>query len=350
MVRRVIVLAAVLALLVGLVIGWLAHGPRAPDLGLAPVQQSLAGIDAQLRAVEASRQRAYGGLTEQVAQLRLDGERLRSETGRLVTALRAPQTRGRWGELQLRRVVESAGALEHCHFSEQVTSADGRHRPDLVVHLADGKDVAVDSKVPLLHWLAAMEAPDKASRDASLAAHARAVRGHVKELADKAYWSDLAGSPELVVLFLPADAFLDAALAQDPTLLEDAFARGVVPATPGSLVALLRTVAFGWRTERLSESAAQIGQLGRDLYERLGIVGAHLDKLGRSLTGAVGAYNTTVGSLESRVLVTARRMVDLGVGDELLPVPGGVTEGIRPLAAPELTDRLTTAERLRDAG
>lgn len=317
------------------------------DLTLGPVAQSLAGIDAQLRAVEASRRQAYGGLSEQVSALRADGERLRSETGRLVTALRAPQTRGRWGEVQLRRVVESAGALEHCHFSEQVVSADGRHRPDLIVHLADGKDLAVDSKVPLLHWLAAMEAPDEASRDACLASHARSVRGHVKALADKAYWADLEASPELVVLFLPADAFLDAALAQDPTLLEDAFARGVVPTTPGSLVALLRTVAFGWRTERLSASAAQIGAVGRELYDRLATMGEHLDRLGRSLTGAVGAYNGAVGSLESRVLVSARRLADLAVSDAPLLGPAGVTEGVRPLAAPELTD---ASARLREAG
>jgi DNA recombination protein RmuC len=342
-----IVLVALLTLIAGLALGWFARGSRAPGrdvaLELAPVAQSLAGIDAQLRAVEASRRQDYGGLSEQVLQLRLDGERLRTETGRLVTALRAPQTRGRWGEVQLRRVVEAAGALEHCHFSEQVTSADGRHRPDLVVHLADGKDVAVDSKVPLLHWLAAMGAADEASRDAALAAHARVVRGHVNALADKAYWADLVGSPELVVLFLPADAFLDAALAVDPTLLEDAFSRGIVPATPGSLVALLRTVAFGWRTERLSASAEQIGQLGRELYERLGVVGSHLDKLGRSLSGAVGAYNQAVGSVETRVLVTARKLADLGAGVGELPAPEGITDGVRPLAAPELVDRLREA-------
>lgn len=337
------ILVGLLALIAGLAVGWLACSSRRPSLHVAPIAQSLAGIDAQLRAVESTRMQAYGGLSEQVAQLRLEGERLRGETGRLVTALRAPQTRGRWGEVQLRRVVESAGALEHCHFSEQVRSADGRHRPDLVVHLADGKDLAVDAKVPLLHWLAAMEATEEASRDASLAAHARTLRGHVDALAAKAYWADLEASPELVVLFLPADAFLDAALAVDPTLLEDAFARGVVPVTPGSLVALLRTVAFGWRTERLSESAAQIGAVGREVYERLATMGAHLDKLGRSLTGAVGSYNAAVGSLESRVLVSARRLADLAVSDAPLPMPSGVTDGVRPLAAPELADRLREA-------
>ncbi len=333
------VLVALLALLVGAVAGWVGRSVRAREVRaeLAPVAQSLAAVDAQLRAVEAHRAQAYGGLSEQVAAMRLAHDALRNETGRLVTALRAPQTRGRWGEVQLRRVIESAGALEHCHFSEQVTSADGRHRPDVVVHLADGKDVAVDSKVPLLHWLAAMEARDDAERAAALTAHARAVRGHVRALADKAYWADLAGSPELVVLFVPADAFLDAALAEDPGLLEDAFARGIVPATPGSLVALLRTIAYGWRTERLSASAAEIGAVGRELYERLATMGSHLDKLGRSLTGAVAAYNQSVGSLEGRVLVSARRLADLAVADAPLPTPTGVTEGVRPLAATELT-------------
>jgi DNA recombination protein RmuC len=169
------------------------------------------------------------------------------------------------------------------------------------------------------------------------------VRSHVKALADKSYWADLGTSPELVVLFLPADAFLDAALAEDPMLLEDAFARGVIPATPSSLVALLRTVAFGWRTERLSANAEQIGLVGRELYDRLSVMGTHLDKLGRSLTGAVGAYNQTVGSIESRVLVSARRLGDLAVSGTPLPTPAGVTEGVRPLAAPELMDRLREA-------
>ncbi|HEX7353446.1 MAG TPA: DNA recombination protein RmuC [Mycobacteriales bacterium] len=342
-----VIVVALLALLVGAVAGlaggWVARGRLTSSLDghVGPVAQALDRLDVQVRQMERQRAEAYGGLTEQVRAMRHTGESLRAETGRLVTALRTPQTRGRWGEMQLRRVIEAAGAVEHCHFSEQVTldGDDGRHRPDVVVDLADGKQLAVDAKVPLLHWLAAMEAPDEAALAAARTAHARVLREHVKALADKGYWADLEHSPELVVLFVPADTFLDAALAEDPTLLEDAFARGVVPATPSTLVALLRTVAFGWRTERLSASTAEIGHLGRQIYERLGTMSDHLDRLGRSLTGAVGAYNATVGSVESRVLVTARRLADLDVSGADLPAPAAVTDGVRPLAAPELLPR-----------
>jgi DNA recombination protein RmuC len=336
-----VIVVGLLALVVGGVAGWLGRSRfgGSVDDRVAPVAQALDRLDTQVREMEQHRAEAYGGLTEQVRAMRQTGESLRSETGRLVTALRTPQTRGRWGEMQLRRVVEAAGAVEHCHFSEQVTLDDGRHRPDLVVDLADGKQLAVDAKVPLLHWLAAMEAPDEMSLTTARAAHARALRSHVRALGDKNYWADLEDSPEIVVLFLPADTFLDAALAEDPTLLDDAFARGVVPATPSTLVALLRTVAFGWRTERLSANTAEIGRLGRQLYERLGTMSEHLDRLGRSLTGAVGAYNASVGSIESRVLVTARRLAELDVAGGDLPVPEGVTEGVRPLAAPELATR-----------
>ncbi|MGH3744388.1 MAG: DNA recombination protein RmuC [Mycobacteriales bacterium] len=336
-----VIAVGLVALAVGVLAGWLVRSRLggSVDGQVAPVAQALERLDAQVRQMERQRAEAYGGLTEQVRAMRQTGESLRSETGRLVTALRTPQTRGRWGEMQLRRVIEAAGAVEHCHFSEQVTLAtgeEGRHRPDVVVDLADGKQLAVDAKVPLLHWLAAMEAPDETALAAARAAHARTLRGHVKALGDKDYWADLEHSPEITVLFVPADAFLDAALAEDPTLLDDAFARGVVPATPSTLVALLRTVAFGWRTERLSAGTAEIGRLGRQLYERLGTMSEHLDRLGRSLTGAVGAYNATVGSVESRVLVTARRLAELDVTGADLPAPGGVTEGVRPLAAPEL--------------
>jgi DNA recombination protein RmuC len=336
----IVALVALCALVAGCCAGWRAHASR---ISVAPIADALARLDAHVRGVEVQRAEAYGGLTQQVLAMRTANEELRAETGRLVGALRTPQTRGRWGEMQLRRVVEAAGALEHCHFDEQVTAAsgtaDGRHRPDVVVDLADGKQLAVDSKVPLLHWLAAMEARDEATLAAARRAHARTMRGHVRALADKAYWADLAHSPELVVLFVPADVFLDAALAEDPTLLDDAFALGVVPATPSTLVALLRTVAFGWRTQRLSASTAEIGRLGRELHQRLATMGDHLDRLGRSLTGAVGAYNATVGSVESRVLVTARRLAELDAASGDLPSPGGVTEGVRPLAAPELVGR-----------
>lgn len=327
----------------GLCIGWRLASSRAPrehaadflalaDARLAPVRDALGAVDAQLRAVEATRAQAYGGLMEQVGALR-------AEAGQLVSALRAPQTRGRWGEMTLRRVVEAAGAIEHCHFSEQVTTVgeSGTQRPDMVVHLADGKQVVIDSKVPFVSYLEAMEARDDTSRTHQLRAHARALRAHVKALGDKSYWQALEDTPEFVVLFVPADVFLDAALAQDPALLDDAFTRNVVIATPSTLVALLRTVAYCWRSERLSANAAQISSVGRDLYARLATMGGHVDRLGGALSKAVRAYNETVGSLETRVLVSARLLNDLDVSTELLPAPTGVPDAPRHLVAPELT-------------
>jgi DNA recombination protein RmuC len=308
---------------------------------LAPVQESLGRVDAQLRAVENQRERAYGGLLEQVEGMRRAQADLRAETTQLVSALRAPQVRGRWGEMQLRRVVEAAGAVEHVHFAEQVHSVtdDGVQRPDLVVTLADGKHIVVDAKAPFAAWLEAMEATDETQRADRMKAHARHLRNHVKQLSDKGYAHGLATSPEFVVLFVPADTFLDAALRADPTLLDDAFARDVVLATPSTLVALLRTVGYCWRSDRLAENAQAISAVGGELYARLGTLGGHLDKLGGSLSKAVGSYNEAVGSLETRVLVTARKLADLHVSEEPLPRPRALHDAPRPLAAPELTER-----------
>lgn len=356
-----LLLAAGWALLVGLLagalVGWRA-GRSASGAGqqafaqlsaqaladnragfLAQAEGSLQRLEAQLHAVESSRQEAYGGLRSQLAGMREAHEELRRQTAALVTALRAPQVRGRWGEMQLRRVVEAAGALEHVHFAEQVASQlDGvGRRPDLVVDLSEGKQIAVDAKVPFAAWLEAMEATDEAQRQLRLTAHARALREHVKALSEKGYWRALAASPEIVVLFVPADAFLDTALAQDPTLLDDAFARGVVLATPATLVALLRTVAFCWRSQALAENTAQVAQLGRELYDRLGTLGGRLDQLGAALTRSVSAYNETIGTLERRVLVTARKFAG---AQRLAPpaAPTGLDQAVRPLAAAELLD------------
>lgn len=308
---------------------------------LGPLREALARVDDQLRTVESSRQRAYGGLVEQVQQMQTAHEALRAQTAQLVAALRAPQIRGRWGEMQLRRVVEAAGAIEHVHFREQVhlTSDAGIVRPDLVVDLADGKQVVVDAKVPFAAWLAAMEAQDDEQRSALMTDHARQLAAHVRALGDKAYWRALPCTPEFVVLFVPADAFLDAALQKRPDLLEDAFARNVVLATPSTLVALLRTVGYCWRSERLAENAQQVGDLAGELYARLGTLGGHVDKLGSALSRAVHSYNEAVGSLETRVLVSARKLADLQGVDEPLDRPRAVPEGVRPLTAPELTQR-----------
>jgi DNA recombination protein RmuC len=262
---------------------------------------------------------------------------LRSQTSHLVAALRAPQVRGRWGEHHLRRIVEAAGMLEHCDFIEQATSRTdaGGIRPDLVVQLSGGRHVVVDAKAPFDSYLAAMEARDERTRDAQLAMHAKALRAHVDALAAKAYWTGFASTPEFVVLFMPADPFLDAALQQDPTLLEHAFSQDVVLATPATLVALLRTVAYAWRQEALAANALAVHTLGRDLYGRLSTMGEHLAKLGSSLGGAVTAYNRAVGSLESRVLVSARKLADLGVSADALDEPEQLEVAPRRLQAPE---------------
>ena len=265
-------------------------------------------------------------------------EGLRSETAALVTALRAPQTRGRWGETQLRRVLEVAGALPLCDFVEQHTVAgeDGALRPDVTVRLVGGRQLVVDAKVPLAAHLQALEARDDAERDRCRRAHAAALRQHVRALSAKAYWARVQPSPEFVVLFVPSDGVLEAALQVDPALQEEAWAAQVVLATPSTLVALIRTVAFTWRTETLGREAEQIATLGRELHDRLSLLGGHVAKLGRALDGAVGAYNATVGSLESRVLVTARRFTALGAGGEPLPEPVPLHATTRPPSAPEL--------------
>jgi DNA recombination protein RmuC len=295
-------------------------------------------LDTQLHAIEAGRERAYGEVIASLDHVRDSSDHVRAETAALVNALRAPHTRGRWGEMQLRRVIEAAGALEHCDFSEQasVRDADGLVRPDLIVRLAGGKRVVVDAKAPFSAYLEAMEARDEPARAERMRAHARQVRERVKELAAKEYWSKFEPTPEFVVLFMPSDAFLDAALREDPALQEMAFANDVVLATPSTLVALLRTIAYTWRQESLAANAREVCALGRELYQRLGTMSGYLDKLGKSLTGAVASYNQTVGSLESRVLVTARQFPELGVGGDELPAPAQVEAATRLVSAPEL--------------
>jgi DNA recombination protein RmuC len=306
--------------------------------GAAVVKESLDRLHDQLRDLERNRVAWQSQLRQQVDDVRLSGEALRRETAALSTALRKPQVRGRWGELHLRRTVELAGMVEHCDFTEQVTTAtdDGILRPDLVVRLAEGRHLVVDSKVPLAAFLEAAETDDEGFREARLRAHARHLRTHVDQLASKAYWARLDSTPEFVVLFVPGESFLSAALQVEPTLLEYAAERRVVLATPTTLIATLRAAAFAWNQSALTESAREVFVLGRELYERLGTMGDHLGRVGRSLTSAVDSYNRAVGSIEGRVFSTARRLRDLHVTQSELAAMEAIEASVRPITAPEL--------------
>ena len=281
---------------------------------LDPLSETLARYQRGLQEMEVERKGAYTSLNERVAALHLGHEQLQKETRNLVTALRSPQTRGRWGEIQLRRVVEMAGMLEHCDFDEQVSTSteDGRLRPDMIVHMPGGRDMVVDAKVPLDAFLKLIEADDDESRVLFQVQHAKQLRAHVDQLAKKEYWKQFE-SPQQVVAFIPGDQLLSAAYESDPTLQEYAMSSGVLLTTPTMLIALLRTVAFGWQQETLADNARQVQQLGAELYDRLRTMTGHLQSLQRSLTSSVEAYNKAVGSLETRVLVSARKFPGLGV-------------------------------------
>ncbi len=304
-----------------------------------PLRESLTRVDAKLQEVERGRVSTHAQLAEQMRGLTEAQQMLQSETSRLSRALRSPNIRGQWGELQLRRVLECAGMVEGSHYElkESILTEDGRLTPDVIVKLPGGKNVVVDSKVPLTAYLEAAEAPDDGRRDVKLRDHARQVKDHVNRLANKTYWAHFQPAPDIVVMFVPGESLLTSALQEDPGLLEFSMNKGVMLASPLTLIALLRAIAYGWQQETIAHNAQEISELGRQLYDRISKLAEHFDTVGRSLARSVQAYNSAVGTLESRVLVTARRLKDKGItAPGEFPEPQTVDHTPRPLGAPEL--------------
>jgi len=305
-----------------------------------PLRDSLTKVDAKLHEVDRERATSHAVLGEQLRSLMHAQVALQSETGRLARALRSPNVRGQWGELQLRRVLEAAGMLEGSHFEikETVHGEEGRLTPDVIVKLPGGRNVVVDAKVPLTAFLDAVECDEDSQRDAKLRDHARQVKDHIVRLGNKAYWAHFQPAPDIVVMFVPGESLLSAALQHDTSLLEFSMNRGVMLASPLTLIALLRAIAYGWQQEKIARSALEISELGRQLYDRIARLAEHFEGVGKSLAKAVTSYNSAVGTLETRVLVTARRLKDKGVmtAEDLADLET-IDQAPRPLGAPQLT-------------
>jgi len=315
---------------------------------LAPMAKTLEQVDRQIKESELRRVEAGAALIEKIAALDVVGQDLRGQTQRLVDALKRPGVRGRWGELQLKRVVELAGMVEHCHFTEQETIAteNGRIRPDVIINLPGGKHVVVDAKVPLDAYLRALEATDEEARQRLLGDHARQVRTHISQLSAKSYFEKVPSTPEFVVMFLPGEMFFSAALEQDPSLIEFGVDKRVIPASPTTLIALLRAVAYGWQQEAMEENARRISELGKGLYEAVRTLGERFDRLGVRLKSTLEAYNEAVGSLEGNVLIKARKLKELHAanGGEDIKALEPIDRVPRMLQAPELSDGLPFAD------
>jgi DNA recombination protein RmuC len=323
---------------------------KAIDDLVAPLSKVIEQVDRELKDSERRRIETSAEMMQRLSALDTMGRDLRGETARLIDALKRPGVRGRWGELQLKRVVELAGMIEHCDFDEQhtltSTNGDRRMRPDVIVNLPGGKHVIVDAKVPLDAYLKALEAPDEATRQMLLADHARQVRTHLTQLSAKDYAAHVPSSPEFVVMFLPGEMFFSAALEQDPSLIEFGVDLRVIPASPTTLIALLRAVAYGWQQEAIEENARKISELGRGLYDAVRVLGGHFDTLGSRLKSSLEAYNQAVGSLEGNVLIKARRFKELQAtnGADEIKVLEPIDRVPRMIQAPELTDGLPFAE------